>query len=152
MESASWPTHYLAGHPRVLDLPRHRFHGPLCLTPVETRARLTALGNPIVVAFQTRNPMHRIHEELTKRAAAQVGGQHARLQQFGEMLGVGEGQREIPQCLSVRLVDLFVGVSPQAGILAVVSIDVVGGPCPEPDFTCAVCHRFALSYAVLKKL
>jgi sulfate adenylyltransferase len=27
-----------------------------------------------VVAFQTRNPLHRIHEELTKRAAAQVGG------------------------------------------------------------------------------
>src|SRR5690606_1023121 len=27
-----------------------------------------------VVAFQTRNPLHRIHEELTKRAAAQVNG------------------------------------------------------------------------------
>jgi sulfate adenylyltransferase len=27
-----------------------------------------------VVAFQTRNPLHRIHEELTKRAAAQVKG------------------------------------------------------------------------------
>ena len=29
---------------------------------------------PRVVAFQTRNPMHRIHEELTKRAARAVGG------------------------------------------------------------------------------
>jgi sulfate adenylyltransferase len=27
-----------------------------------------------VVAFQTRNPMHRSHEELTKRAAEQIGG------------------------------------------------------------------------------
>ncbi len=27
-----------------------------------------------MVAFQTRNPLHRIHEELTKRAAAQVKG------------------------------------------------------------------------------
>ena len=73
VESAGWPTHYLAGRPRVLDLPRHRFHGPLCLTPLETRARLAALGNSRVVAFQTRNPMHRIHEELTKRAARAVG-------------------------------------------------------------------------------
>jgi sulfate adenylyltransferase len=74
VESAGWPTHYLAGRPRVLDLPRHRFHGPLCLTPAETRARLAALGHARVVAFQTRNPMHRIHEELTKRAARAVGG------------------------------------------------------------------------------
>jgi sulfate adenylyltransferase len=74
VESAGWPTHYLAGRPRVLDLPRHRFHGPLCLTPAETRARLAALGHTRVVAFQTRNPMHRIHEELTKRAARAVGG------------------------------------------------------------------------------
>ena len=32
------------------------------------------MGNDNVVAFQTRNPLHRIHEELTKRAAAAVGG------------------------------------------------------------------------------
>jgi sulfate adenylyltransferase len=73
-ESAGWPTHYLAGRPRVLDLPRHRLHGPLCLTPAQTRVRLAALGHSNVVAFQTRNPMHRIHEELTKRAARAVGG------------------------------------------------------------------------------
>lgn len=73
-ESAHWPTHYLAGRPRVLDLPRHRLHGPLCLTPAETRKRLAAMGNGNVVAFQTRNPMHRIHEELTKRAAHAVHG------------------------------------------------------------------------------
>jgi sulfate adenylyltransferase len=32
------------------------------------------MGHANVVAFQTRNPLHRIHEELTKRAAAQVQG------------------------------------------------------------------------------
>ena len=73
-ESAYWPDHYLAGRPRVLDLPRHRLHGARCLTPAQTRERLAALGYDQVVAFQTRNPMHRIHEELTKRAAAAVGG------------------------------------------------------------------------------
>ena len=73
-ESVRWPAQYLAGHPRVLDLPRHCVHGPLCLTPAQARSRLAALGHSRVVAFQTRNPMHRIHEELTKRAAHAVGG------------------------------------------------------------------------------
>ena len=74
IEAKSWPSHYLAGRPRVFDLPRHRLHGPRCLTPAEVRERLTAMGNSTVVAFQTRNPMHRIHEELTKRALQVVGG------------------------------------------------------------------------------
>ena len=74
IEARRWPSHYLAGRPRVLDLPRHRLHGPLCLTPAEVRVRLEAMGHPTVVAFQTRNPMHRIHEELTKRALDEVGG------------------------------------------------------------------------------
>ncbi len=74
IEAKRWPSHYLAGRPRVFDLPRHRVHGPLCLTPEQTRARLSAMGHSTVVAFQTRNPMHRIHEELTKRALETVGG------------------------------------------------------------------------------
>ena len=73
-ESAGRPPYSLAGRPVVLDLPRHRLHGPLCRTPAATRAALAPLGCDTVVAFQTRNPMHRIHEELTKRAARRVGG------------------------------------------------------------------------------
>jgi sulfate adenylyltransferase len=73
-ESADRPGHNVAGRPVVLDLPRHRLHGPLCRTPAATRAALAALGHDTVVAFQTRNPMHRIHEEITKRAARRVGG------------------------------------------------------------------------------
>ena len=44
-ESAGWPSRYLAGRPLVVDLPRHRLHGPLCGTPARTRARLAALGH-----------------------------------------------------------------------------------------------------------
>ena len=74
IEAKRWPSHYLAGRPHVFDLPRHRLHGPLCLTPAELRVRLSDMGHSTVVAFQTRNPMHRIHEELTKRALHTVGG------------------------------------------------------------------------------
>jgi sulfate adenylyltransferase len=38
------------------------------------RARLERLGHPNVVAFQTRNPLHRAHEEMTKRAMAAADG------------------------------------------------------------------------------
>jgi sulfate adenylyltransferase len=41
----------------------------LRLTPLETREKLRALGRRNVVAFQTRNPLHRSHEELIRRAA-----------------------------------------------------------------------------------
>src|SRR5436305_1568425 len=46
----------------------------LCRTPAEVRAELERLGHEHVVAFQTRNPMHRAHEELTKRAIAAMDG------------------------------------------------------------------------------
>jgi sulfate adenylyltransferase len=43
----------------------------ICATPRPgARQKLEEMGNDNVVAFQTRNPLHRIHEELTKRAAA----------------------------------------------------------------------------------
>ncbi len=38
------------------------------------RERLETYGHQNVVAFQTRNPLHRVHEELTKRAIAEVDG------------------------------------------------------------------------------
>jgi len=73
-EMAGWGKRYVAGPLHVLNLPRYYDFAELRLTPTQVRARLAELGSPKVVAFQTRNPLHRSHEELTKRAAAQVGG------------------------------------------------------------------------------
>jgi len=73
-EMSRWGKTNLSGRLRVLDLPRHHDFTDLRLTPAETRTRLAAIGRTNVVAFQTRNPLHRAHEELTKRAADSVDG------------------------------------------------------------------------------
>ena len=66
--------HYASGRLEVLRTPPHYDFTELRRTPAELRAHFEALGWTKVVAFQTRNPLHRAHEELTKRAAEQVGG------------------------------------------------------------------------------
>ena len=73
-EMHRWGKLNLSGRLRVLALPRHYDFQELRLTPAQTRTRLAAFGRPNVVAFQTRNPLHRAHEELTKRAAQSVDG------------------------------------------------------------------------------
>lgn len=68
-ELPRWGELCISGALRVLRLPAHYDFKTLRLTPAETRVRLADLGRADVVAFQTRNPLHRAHEELTKRAA-----------------------------------------------------------------------------------
>jgi len=71
-EMAAWGSHYVSGPLRVLALPKHHSFVELRRTPAEVRRLLESMARPAVVAFQTRNPIHRAHEELTKRAAAAV--------------------------------------------------------------------------------
>ena len=73
-EMASWGAVCVSGQLRVLYVPRPHDFAELRLTPAQVRERLTAMGAERVVAFQTRNPLHRAHEELTKCAAARIDG------------------------------------------------------------------------------
>lgn len=73
-EMVRWGKVYISGELKVLNMPIYYDFVDLRLTPAEVRQRLESMGNKNVVAFQTRNPMHRIHEELTKRAAEEVNG------------------------------------------------------------------------------
>ncbi|MFL7891714.1 MAG: bifunctional sulfate adenylyltransferase/adenylylsulfate kinase [Anaerolineales bacterium] len=73
-EMNTWGNVYISGALKVIDLPKYHDFIDLRKPPIQTREHLTALGNNNVVAFQTRNPMHRIHEELTKRAAEEIDG------------------------------------------------------------------------------
>lgn len=65
---------YLGGPIRVVaDFPAGPFDHHK-LTPKQTRAAFTELGWQTIVAFQTRNPIHRAHEYLTKCALENVDG------------------------------------------------------------------------------
>jgi sulfate adenylyltransferase len=60
---------YVGGRVQGIEAPTHYDFKHLRDTPSELRARFQKLGWRRVVAFQTRNPMHRAHQELTFRAA-----------------------------------------------------------------------------------
>ncbi len=73
-EMHRWGKHNLSGKLQVLQIPPHFDYQEIRMTPQETRERLMDYGRVNVVAFQTRNPLHRVHEELTKRATQEVDG------------------------------------------------------------------------------
>jgi sulfate adenylyltransferase len=62
----------LAGRLEGLQMPIHYDFRSLRRTPAELRAEFAREGWRRVVAFQTRNPMHRAHCELSLRAAKEV--------------------------------------------------------------------------------
>lgn len=64
--------YYLGGELLGLQLPTHYDYNQHRHTPAEIRKKFQKLGWSRVVAFQTRNPMHRAHQELTFRAAQRV--------------------------------------------------------------------------------
>ena len=73
-EMSRWGKVCVSGELKIINLPKYYDFVDIRNTPVEVRADLEELGHENVVAFQTRNPLHRVHEELTKRAAEQIGG------------------------------------------------------------------------------
>ena len=65
----------LAGPVRVVALPEHpAVFEPYILPPAASRAAFAERGWKTVVGFQTRNPIHRAHEYITKAALECVDG------------------------------------------------------------------------------
>jgi len=58
----------VGGRLEGVEFPRHYDYKEFRLTPAQLRERFASMGWRRVVAFQTRNPMHRAHQELTFRA------------------------------------------------------------------------------------
>jgi len=63
---------YVGGKIEGMQAPVHYDFRGIRLTPKELREEFARLGWRKVVAFQTRNPMHRAHVELAMRAAKNV--------------------------------------------------------------------------------
>jgi sulfate adenylyltransferase len=65
--------HYVSGRLEAIQPPVHYDYRDLRQTPTQLRGQFSLLGWRRVVAFQTRNPLHRAHLELTVRAAREAG-------------------------------------------------------------------------------
>ena len=64
--------YYVGGSLEGVRASQHHTYLGLRHTPADLRQEFESRGWSRVVAFQTRNPMHRAHVELTRRAAEQV--------------------------------------------------------------------------------
>lgn len=65
---------YIGGEITVANVPSYEKHNEYRMTPADTRAAFAEKGWDTIVAFQTRNPIHRAHEYLTKVALEQTDG------------------------------------------------------------------------------
>ncbi|MEE8460916.1 MAG: bifunctional sulfate adenylyltransferase/adenylylsulfate kinase [Acidobacteriota bacterium] len=73
-EMHRWGKLYISGRLQIVQLPKHYDFQDIRLTAQQTRQRLEELDCNNVVAFQTRNPLHRVHEELIKRSTEESDG------------------------------------------------------------------------------
>ncbi|HEX7928352.1 MAG TPA: bifunctional sulfate adenylyltransferase/adenylylsulfate kinase, partial [bacterium] len=64
---------YVGGTLQGTGTPNHYDFKVLRHTPAELRHEFTRLGWQKVCGFQTRNPLHRAHKEMTVRAATEAG-------------------------------------------------------------------------------
>lgn len=66
---------YISGDLKKIQLPLHYDFNELRMTPAETKEYFTNNGWDTVVGFQTRNPLHRSHYELTLNSLKEVSEQ-----------------------------------------------------------------------------
>jgi sulfate adenylyltransferase len=73
-EMEQWGDLCISGELKIVNMPVYYDFANIRRSPSQTRSLLEEMGNKNVISFQTRNPMHRVHEELTKRATLEIKG------------------------------------------------------------------------------
>ena len=76
-------------------------------TAVQIRTEIGQRGWDRVVAFQTRNPMHRAHEELCKMAQASVGGDGILIHMLLGKLKPGDIPADVRDAAIRKMVDAY---------------------------------------------
>jgi len=59
---------YIGGKVKLIDLPHHYDYKDLRISPKNLKKKFKDLGWGNIVAFQTRNPLHKAHVEMTLKA------------------------------------------------------------------------------------
>ena len=59
---------YIGGKVKLIDLPHHYDYKDLRISPKNLKKKFKDLGWDNIVAFQTRNPLHKAHVEMTLKA------------------------------------------------------------------------------------
>ena len=65
--------YYVAGELIKVAMPKHYDYNSLRHSPKQLKSEFNKLGWDKIVAFQTRNPMHRAHQEIALNAAGDCG-------------------------------------------------------------------------------
>ena len=98
----------LSGPIQVLDFSYFRADFPDTFrTAVEIRREIAGHGWEKVVAFQTRNPMHRAHEELCRMAMEQLGADGVLIHMLLGKLKPGDIPAEVRDAAIRKMVELY---------------------------------------------
>ena len=97
---------YVGGELKMLDMPMYYSYPEFRASAPEIRRQLGNLKAPSVVGFQTRNPMHRAHVEITKLALEETGG-HLLLQPVTGITKPGDVAPDIRSRCYLKVLDEY---------------------------------------------